>query len=88
MMKIMVILHWKAFFKKPVIVHTDAGGPLEFVKNNENGYVLENNARLLANKIDELYLNKIKAKEMGENGYRLIQEKNINWDYVIDKLLQ
>ena len=76
------------FSKKPVIVHTDAGGPLEFVKNNENGYVLENNARLLANKIDELYLNKIKAKEMGENGYRLIQEKNINWDYVIDKLLQ
>lgn len=76
------------FSKKPIIVHKDAGGPLEFVENNKNGYVLDENPEQVAQAIDSWYLNKEIAKTMGEEGYYLMQQKHINWDYVIDKLLQ
>lgn len=75
------------FSKKPVIVHKDAGGPLEFVQDGVNGYVLEENPQVVAAKIDYLYKNKKVAQQMGEQGYQTLQEKNVNWDYVIDKLL-
>lgn len=76
------------FSKKPVIVHTDSGGPLEFVVNDENGFIIEADAKILAEKIDELYLDRNKARKMGENGYNSLKEKHIDWDYVINKLLQ
>lgn len=75
------------FSKKPVIVHKDAGGPLEFVVDGENGYIIDEDAELLAEKIDTLYNNRELAKQLGENGYQSLEEKHINWDYVIDKLL-
>lgn len=75
------------YAKKPVIVHTDAGGPLEFVTDNYNGYVIEADAKEVAKKLDYLYENKDEAKKLGENGYKSLQEKNINWDYVINSLL-
>lgn len=76
------------FSKKPVIVHTDSGGPLEFVVNNENGFIIEDDAKALAEKIDELYLDRNKTQKMGENGYDSLKDKHIEWDYVINKLLQ
>lgn len=76
------------FSKKPVIVHTDSGGPLEFVVNNENGFIIEDDAKALAEKIDELYLDRNKTLKMGENGYNSLKDKNIDWDYVINKLLE
>jgi glycosyltransferase involved in cell wall biosynthesis len=76
------------YSKKPVIVHTDSGGPLEFVENEINGYVIEEDAKILAEKIDQLYLDRKEAQRMGENGYESLKEKHIDWDYVIDKLLK
>lgn len=76
------------FSKKPVIVHTDSGGPLEFVVNDENGFIIEDDAKALAEKIDELYLDRNKTQKMGENGYDSLKDKHIDWDYVINKLLQ
>ncbi len=79
----------EAFFsKKPVIVHIDAGGPLEFVRNEENGYVVDEDPVLVAEKIDGLFSNREKAKKMGESGYQLLQDIHMNWDYVIDRLLE
>ncbi len=79
----------EAFFsKKPVIVHTDAGGPLEFVKDGENGYVVEADPQVVAARIDELYHNREKAKIMGENGRDLLRKVHMDWDYVIDQLLK
>lgn len=75
------------FSKKPVIVHKDAGGPLEFVIDGKNGFIIDTDPKVLANKIDYLYQNKIQAKTMGEDGFISLQEKNVNWDYVISKLL-
>lgn len=75
------------FSKKPVIVHKDAGGPLEFVTDNDNGYVVNADAREIAEKIDILYNDRKMAKKLGEDGYQSLLQKNMNWDYVIDKLL-
>jgi len=75
------------FSKKPVIVHTDSGGPLEFVVNEENGFICEPDAKTIAEKMDLLYTNKKMAQNMGEAGYKSLEEKNMNWDYIINKLL-
>lgn len=75
------------FSEKPVIVHRDAGGPLEFVKDNENGYIIDDNPEKIAEKMDYLFEHKDEAKRLGENGRKLMDEKNLNWDYVIDQLL-
>ena len=60
---------------------------MEFVEDGVNGYVLEDDPKEVAKKIDYLYENREIAKRMGEQGYQTLQEKNVNWDYVISKLL-
>jgi len=78
----------EAFFsKKPIIVHTDAGAPLEFVEDKNNGFVVEPSAISVAEKIDELARDKKRASNMGEDGYKTVIEKNVNWDYIIKRLL-
>lgn len=76
------------FSKKAVIVHKDAGGPLEFVENEQNGYVIEPNAKEIAKKVDALYIQRKLAQQLGENGYQSLLDKHMDWDYVINKLLE
>jgi glycosyltransferase involved in cell wall biosynthesis len=75
------------FAEKPVIVHKDAGGPLEFVVDNESGYVIDAEAKQIAEKIDDLYENRQLAKSLGEQGKKSLLDKHMDWDYVIDQLL-
>lgn len=75
------------FAEKPVIVHEDAGGPLEFVEDEYNGYIIPAEAQKIAEKIDYLYEHKEQAKKLGQNGKKSLIEKNMDWDYVIDQLL-
>lgn len=75
------------FSKKPVIVHKDAGGPLEFVEDQYNGFVIDNDPEEIAKKIDYLYENNMEARRLGENGLKSLKEKHMDWDYVIDQLL-
>lgn len=75
------------FSEKPVIVHTDAGGPLEFVENMQNGYIVEPNAKDIAEKMDYLYENRECARKMGKNGKRSLIDKQMDWDCIINKLL-
>jgi glycosyltransferase involved in cell wall biosynthesis len=72
---------------KPVITCTDSGGPLEFVKDEETGFVVEPDPVRIAEKIDWLYTQKKKAREMGQAGRQAYQKKNINWNSVVDTLL-
>lgn len=79
----------EAFFsKKPVIIHHDAGGPTEFVKDGKNGYVISTDPKEIAKKIDMLSCNKKLAKRLGHNGFQTLKDKKISWDHVIDKLLK
>ncbi|MGN0639070.1 MAG: glycosyltransferase family 4 protein [Huintestinicola sp.] len=75
------------FSEKPVIVHTDSGGPLEFVEDNVNGFILEPEAKKIAEKIDYLYNNRSEAERLGKSGKRSLIDKHMDWDYVIDSLL-
>ena len=75
------------FAEKPVIVHKDSGGPLEFVEDGKNGFVLDNNPKEIAEKIDYLYEHKDVACILGKNGRQLLTEKHMDWDYVIEQLL-
>lgn len=72
---------------KPVITHFDSGGPLEFVVNNQNGFVLEPCETQIADALMILYKDKKKTKELGYNGFHSLQSKNICWDHVINHLL-
>ncbi|WP_339167985.1 glycosyltransferase family 4 protein [Brevibacillus sp. FSL L8-0520] len=72
---------------KPVITHVDAGGPLEFVRNGDNGFVLEPDPKAVAEKLDYLFSNKRSAQTMGMNGLRLIEDMELGWDSVIEKLI-
>lgn len=75
------------FSEKPVIVHKDSGGPLEFVEDGVNGYITDPDPKETAKKIDFLYNDRKTAEKLGKAGRKSMEDKHMNWDYVIDKLL-
>lgn len=72
---------------KPVITCKDSGGPLEFIIDGENGFIVEPNPKEIAEKIDYLAYNRKKSIEMGRCGREIYHKKNISWGNVINKLL-
>jgi glycosyltransferase involved in cell wall biosynthesis len=72
---------------KPVISCEDSGGPLEFVRHGETGFVLAPEPELIAEKIDWLYNNRTAAAEMGRAGRQAYTGHHISWDNVVEQLL-
>jgi glycosyltransferase involved in cell wall biosynthesis len=72
---------------KPILTTSDSGGVLELIQNDINGYVSEPEPKALAKAMDELYLDKDKAKIMGNNAHEQLGKLNISWDHVLEKLL-
>jgi glycosyltransferase involved in cell wall biosynthesis len=73
--------------KKPVLTTTDAGGPLEFVTDGENGMVAPPEPEAIAAAIDRLWeMPPARLAEMGEAGWRRVAD--ISWDHVIDRLTE
>ena len=70
---------------KPVITTTDAGGPLEFVRDGANGFVCEPQAASLAAAIDKLAGDRALAERLGVAGRQVAE--TITWDGVIEQLL-
>jgi len=73
--------------KRPVITCSDSGGPLEFVNDGVNGFVVEPDPQAIAEKLDELHENRAKARALGEAGYDAYRSKEIGWDAVVARLL-
>ncbi len=71
--------------KKAVITCADSGGPLEFVRNNENGFVVPSDPCLIAEKINYFIENKEAAIDMGKTAFETV--KNLNWRSFTDDLL-
>jgi glycosyltransferase involved in cell wall biosynthesis len=72
---------------KPVLTTADAGGPLEFVSDGENGIVTAPEAGALADGMRRvLALPATRVRAMGEAGRERV--KDINWDRVIDRLAE
>ena len=72
---------------KPLIVCSDSGGPLEFVRHEETGLIAEPQATSLAKAFDQIWSNRPNAHKWGEAGRALYDEMDISWDNVVRKLL-
>ncbi|MFT5578409.1 MAG: glycosyltransferase involved in cell wall biosynthesis [Paraglaciecola psychrophila] len=72
---------------KPVISCDDSGGPLEFVRNQETGFIVAPEPELIAEKIDWLYYNRPAAADMGRAGLEAYKQHRISWQHVVDSLL-
>jgi glycosyltransferase involved in cell wall biosynthesis len=72
---------------KAVISTTDAGGTKELIVHGENGFLVEPDPRAIADCMDQLYLNRKLAREMGAAGTKRMKDLGISWDVVVQKLL-
>ena len=72
---------------KPVITCGDSGGPLEFVRDQETGLVVEPQAEAIAAAIDRLHGNRDAARDYGERGWRRYRGLGISWERVLAALL-
>jgi glycosyltransferase involved in cell wall biosynthesis len=73
---------------KPVITCTDSGGPTEFIRDRETGFITQANPESLASAMNELWENVSWAKILGLRARELYDSLNINWSYAIANLLQ
>lgn len=71
--------------RKPVITCTDSGGPNEFVRDGENGFVCEPRPEPIAAAINALGADRRRAAAFGDAGYTVAAA--ITWDGVVEKLL-
>ena len=77
---------YEAFLaEKPVVTTADAGGPLEVVRDHENGLVCEPAAAALAEACSWLGEHHEDAQAWGQAGRRAAEL--LSWDRVIDRLL-
>lgn len=71
--------------RKPVITSTDAGGPLEFVEDDVNGFICEPEPEAIAAAVNRLAHDRSRAASLGTAGAD--RARLISWDTVIDTLV-
>jgi glycosyltransferase involved in cell wall biosynthesis len=72
--------------RKPVISCMDSGGPLEFVRHEGTGLVVEPTPRALALAMDRLWRERRQAARWGEAGRELYERLDISWTHVVNTL--
>jgi len=73
---------------KPVITCSDSGGPLEFVKDGQTGWVVPPDPAALADRLAQIAGNPAQAAALGQNAKEFILSQGITWDNVVAQLLQ
>ncbi len=73
--------------RRPVITCRDSGGPLEFVVDGVSGLVCEPEPGAVAACIDALYLDRARARALGEAGHASLAARDISWSGVLARLL-
>lgn len=73
---------------KPVITCRDSGGPLEFVLHDRTGWIADPDPEAIAQAMEEVFSNPGKAKAWGQAGYERYHAMDINWESVVQTLLQ
>lgn len=63
---------------KPVITTTDSGGPLELVRNEQTGFIVDPDPQKIAEKINYCIEHLEETRKMGRNGY--LDGQDITWD--------
>lgn len=73
------------FASKPVITHSDSGGPLEFVEHCKNGLITHPDVSALVHELKNLTPQS--AQRMGSEGRKNVDDLNLNWDHITAQLL-
>jgi glycosyltransferase involved in cell wall biosynthesis len=71
--------------RKPVVTTTDAGGPLEFVKDDITGFVVAPAPTAIADAIARLASDRRAAARLGAAGYDTA--RTITWTGVVERLM-
>tara|TARA_Y100001936_G_scaffold169861_1_gene166112 strand:- start:458 stop:745 length:288 start_codon:yes stop_codon:yes gene_type:complete len=78
----------EAFFLNIPVIGTDVGGIPELIKNNETGIIIPpENPSKLAQAVNELLSDKVKAKKLATNGNTFVTN-NMTWDVILPKYIQ
>lgn len=72
---------------KPVISCRDSGGPTEFVRHEETGFLCDPDPEAIADGINALWKDRRRAAEMGRAGRERYGALNISWDNVVSTLV-
>lgn len=72
---------------KPVITCIDSGGPLELVRHEETGLIVEPTPEAIAAAADQLFQDQSTARALGEAGRQRYDDLGISWHYVTQRLL-
>jgi glycosyltransferase involved in cell wall biosynthesis len=73
--------------RRPVVVTTDSGGPLELVRDGETGVVVEPKPRAVAGAFDRLAADPDRAASLGRAGRMTLEETVPPWPDVVARLL-
>jgi glycosyltransferase involved in cell wall biosynthesis len=73
---------------KPVVTCTDSGGPLEFIRHGDAGWVEAPNAEALAARLDWIAAHPREAAAAGARGREAYRRADISWDHVVNALTQ
>ena len=73
--------------KKAVITCCDSGGTNEFVVPDHTGFIEPPEPRFIAERLDQLYMDKQAAHTMGLNGFQHYHSFQMSWEHVINHLL-
>jgi glycosyltransferase involved in cell wall biosynthesis len=72
---------------KPVVVARDGGGATEFVEHGSEGLIADPEPRALAECLDQLQLDRERARRMGERGRDKLRALNLSWGNVVDRII-
>lgn len=73
--------------ERPVVTTSDSGGPLELVRDGENGLIVEPDPRSIATVLDGLAEDRARAENLGMGARTTVQEKVPAWPEVVSRLL-
>ncbi len=70
---------------RPVITTDDAGGVLEFIENEKDGWVTRADTDEIASSLSRAFADAPQCRAFGEAGRARVQ--NIRWEYVVEQLI-
>ena len=71
---------------KPVITVSDAGGPLEFIRDGQEGLVTAPDPAALGGAFQQLSEDAALAERLGQGGHARYAAQDISWDHVVETL--
>ena len=74
--------------RRPVVTNTDSGGPLEFVVDEQTGFVTAPDPREVAEAFDRLHVDRDLARRLGEAGAAVVHERVPRWPQVVARLTE